>query len=98
MRFVGESVEGDLATVQSLIITRNSQEVPVSYRLRQQEGRWLVYDISIEGISLVSNYRSQFNGIIQRSSYQKLVRRIEQKLAADSSPGAPGSLSPARGK
>lgn len=98
VQFVGESVESDLATVRSLIITRNHQEFPVSYRLRQQEGRWLVYDISIEGISLVSNYRSQFNEIIQRSSYQELVRRIEQKLASVPSPAALEPLSPAPGK
>lgn len=83
VRFVGESVDGDVATVQSLVITaRTQKEVPVAYRLRQRDGRWLVYDISVEGISLISNYRSQFNEIIQRGSYQELVKRIKQKLAA----------------
>ncbi len=82
VRFVGESLDGDMATVQSVVVTRKGQEVPVSYRLHSLDGRWLVYDISFEGISLVSNYRSQFNEIIQRSSYPELVKRIKQKLAA----------------
>jgi len=84
VRFVGESIDGDLATVQGFVVTRSQKEVPFAYRLRQRDSRWLVYDISVEGISLVSNYRSQFNGIIQRGSYHELVKRIKEKL--DSAP------------
>ncbi len=94
VRFVGEAMDGDLATVQAVVITRDRKEVPVSYRLRRSDERWLIYDISAEGISLTSNYRSQFNEIIQRGSYQELVRRIRQKLAAPASPDTleiPGS-------
>lgn len=82
VRFVGEAVDGDLATVQTFVITRDRKEAPVAYRLRQRDGQWLVYDISVEGISLTSNYRSQFNEIIQRGGYKELVRRIELKLIA----------------
>lgn len=78
MRFTGESVAGDLASVQALVMIRKRKEVPVSYRLHRRDGRWLIYDISIEGLSLVGNYRSRFNEIIQRSSYQELINRIRQ--------------------
>jgi len=98
VRFTGEAVDGDLATVQSLVITRDGKEVPVSYRLRLRDGRWLVYDISGEGISLIGNYRSQFNEIIQRRSYQELVRRIREKLTSPASPEALEPASPASRK
>jgi phospholipid transport system substrate-binding protein len=93
VRFVGESVDGDLATVQTLVITRDRKEVPVSYRLRQHDGHWLVYDISVNGISLTANYRSQFNEIIRRGSYQELVRRIRQKLDSPPATKSSGVLS-----
>ncbi len=98
VRFVGESVDGELATVQSLVITHDGKEVPVAYRLRERDGSWLVYDISVEGISLTSNYRSQFNAIVQRSSYQELVRRIKQRLAAPPSEDSLEALGAARRK
>lgn len=96
VRFVGESIDGDLATVQGFVVTRSHKEVPFAYRLRQRDGRWLVYDISVEGISLVSNYRSQFNGIIQRGSFQELVKRIKEKL--DSPPAADSRTLPIPGR
>jgi phospholipid transport system substrate-binding protein len=45
------------------------------------ENDWLVYDVSIEGVSLVNNYRTQFNSIITQSSYQNLVKRLKEKVA-----------------
>lgn len=80
VRFAGESVDRDLATVQTVVIAPDGKEIPTSYRLHTRSGQWVIYDISIEGISLVSNYRSQFDQIIQRGSYQDLVKRIKQKL------------------
>jgi phospholipid transport system substrate-binding protein len=77
--YVGESVDGELATVRTRIATRQGAEVPVDYRMLQRGGRWLVYDVIIEGVSLVANYRTQFNKIIQTSSYQELVRRMRSK-------------------
>jgi len=75
----GERVDGDLATVSTKIITKNGTEIPVDYRLFRRGDRWLVYDVNIEGISLVSNYRTQFNKIIQTSGYQILVDRMRSK-------------------
>jgi phospholipid transport system substrate-binding protein len=53
--------------------------VPVDYRMTKRGDRWLVYDVSIEGVSLVSSYRTQFNKIIQTSSYNELVSKLKNK-------------------
>lgn len=78
--YVGESVEGDHATVRTTILTKQGQAVPVDYRLTLKVGRWFVYDVVIDGISLVSNYRAQFSEIIRASSYKGLLERIKKKL------------------
>jgi phospholipid transport system substrate-binding protein len=75
----GERLDGDLATVGTKIITKHGTEVPVDYRLFKRGDRWMIYDISVEGISLVSNYRTQFNKIIQTNGYNSLVARMKSK-------------------
>ncbi|HXH85092.1 MAG TPA: ABC transporter substrate-binding protein [Candidatus Tectomicrobia bacterium] len=77
--YTGETVEGDQARVQSRIVTRQGSEIPLEYRMHRKGDRWLVYDVVIEGVSLVSNYRTQFNKIIQTSSYQELVKKMKSK-------------------
>lgn len=77
--YIGERVEGDLATVSTKIITKNGTEVPVDYRLFRKSENWMIYDVNIEGISLVANYRTQFNKIIQTSGYNTLVDRMKTK-------------------
>jgi phospholipid transport system substrate-binding protein len=72
-------VDGGLATVSTKIITKNGTEVPVDYRLFMRGDRWMIYDLSIDGISLVSNYRTQFNKIIQTNGYQSLVEKMKAK-------------------
>jgi phospholipid transport system substrate-binding protein len=95
VRFVGESVDGDLATVQALVITKKGKEVPIAYRMDLRDGRWRVYDISVEGISFVANYRSQFDQVLTRRSFRDLTERLKQKLAAPPDP-TPSGLSPFR--
>jgi len=70
------------ATVRTRIVTKQSTEIPVDYRMRVVGDRWLVYDVAIEGVSLVANYRAQFNRIIQRSSYKGLVEQLTARLAS----------------
>ena len=85
IQYTAERADGDLATVSTRIVTKNGTEVPVDYRLLKRGDRWLVYDVSIEGVSLVSNYRTQFNKIIQTASYEDLVKKMkarEQDLSA----------------
>jgi len=79
IHYTGERTDGEYATVSTKIITKNGTEVPVDYRMIKRSDRWLVYDVSIEGVSLVSNYRTQFNKIIQTTSYNELVSKLKNK-------------------
>ena len=74
-----EQADGDVVTVRSKLVTQSGTEIPIDYRLQKDGERWKVYDVVIEGVSLVSNYRSQFNKIITQSSFDELVKKMEQK-------------------
>src|SRR5947207_3561954 len=69
LRFTEEKVDGDHAIVRAKVITRQATEVPVEARLLRKGDRWLIYDILIENISLIGNYRAQFDRIIRTQSY-----------------------------
>lgn len=85
--YVGESTDGDHATVRTRIVTKQGTEIPVDYRMARRGARWSAYDVSIEGVSLVANYRGQFNRIMQSGSYAELVKRLRAKLEeADEGP------------
>ncbi len=77
--FAGEKIDADSASVTTKIVTKNGTEVPIDYRMLKRADRWLVYDVSIEGVSLVSSYRTQFNKIIQTASYAELVQKMRTK-------------------
>jgi phospholipid transport system substrate-binding protein len=79
IQYVGEQVDGSRATVKTTVVTRRNQQVPIEYRLHKADGRWLIYDVLVEGISLVNNYRSQFNRIITSSSYNDLVQKMKNR-------------------
>jgi phospholipid transport system substrate-binding protein len=81
IQYVGEVAEPEQATVKTKILTKSESEIPVDYRMLRRGEKWLVYDVVIEGVSLISNYRTQFNKIIQTSSYEELVRKIKAKDA-----------------
>lgn len=74
-----ETVEGDYAEVRSRVLTAKRDEYSLDYRLLSVGGRWMVYDVVIEGVSLVSNYRSQFNKIITSQGYGELVKKLRTK-------------------
>jgi len=76
---LGDSIDGDLATVRTRIVTQQGTQIPVDYRMLRRRDGWIVYDVSIEGVSLVANYRAQFNKIIQTSSYQALIDKLRSK-------------------
>lgn len=67
------------AVVKSKVVTAARDEFTLDYHLFKQEGKWMVYDVVIEGVSLVSNYRSQFNKIITANGYDKLVKKLQSK-------------------
>jgi phospholipid transport system substrate-binding protein len=74
--YISESIDGDFATVRAKILRKQGGEVPVEARMLRRDDRWHIYDMSVEGISLIGNYRSQFNTVIQKSSYEQLVQRL----------------------
>jgi phospholipid transport system substrate-binding protein len=81
LRFVNEQVEGDAATVRAMIVTKRGVEVPVEARLLRKGGeRWLAYDIRVENVSLLANYRAQFDRVIRAASYEELVRRLRSRV------------------
>jgi phospholipid transport system substrate-binding protein len=87
--YTGESVDGALASVRTRFVTKQGTEIPIDYRMQQRGDRWLVYDVVVEGVSLINNYRTQFDKIIQTSSYAELVRKL--KAAEVAAPAAPKS-------
>jgi phospholipid transport system substrate-binding protein len=81
--YAGEVIDGEYGVVEVKIVTTKETEIPVIYKLREKEEDWLVYDISIEGVSLINNYRVQFNNMLARSSYEKLVKKLQEKVAEE---------------
>ena len=81
LEYVAERVDGDSAIVRAQIVTKSGLAVPIESRVNQRGGRWLIYDVIIENVSLVGNYRSQFDRIIRTSSYDELVRRLRDRVA-----------------
>lgn len=79
--YESETIDGDYSIVKARILSRKRTEIPVLYRLKKKGNEWYVYDISIEGVSLINNYRNQFNSIILRSSYKNLVKGLKAKVA-----------------
>ena len=96
MVYRGETIEGDHAAVKTTIPLSNGSEMPLEYRMHTADARWQVYDLSIDGISLVSNYRSQFNKVIRTTSYDTLVTKLKSHQAEFSSPSASPSGKTAR--
>ena len=88
IQYVGEEVDGSRAVVKTNVVTRRNQQVPIEYRLHKAEGRWQIYDVLAEGISLVNNYRSQFNRIISSASYNALVDKMRARLDSEISDGS----------
>lgn len=82
-----ETVNGDNAEVKTTItVTKNNRptRIEIDYKLRRQDGRWMVYDVITDDVSIVKNYRSQFNRIIKKESYDALVKKMRRKLEEES--------------
>jgi len=77
--YVKETIDGKYAEVKSKVITEKRDEYTLDYRLLNENGKWMVYDIVIEGVSMVSNYRTQFSRIINTSGYSELVKKLQTK-------------------
>lgn len=79
LKFTEEKVDGDIAVVRAKVTTKQGTDVPVEARMNKKNDRWLIYDVAIENISLISNYRAQFDRIIRTSSYGELVKRLRNR-------------------
>ncbi len=77
--YLTEKVDGGYADVNSKVVTTKGEEYSLNYRVQLVGSEWKVYDVVAENISLVNNYRSQFNRVIAKSSYEELVRRLKDK-------------------
>src|SRR5213594_4454313 len=70
------------ASVSSRLVTAKGSQVDVGYRLYRAGDRWAVYDVSVDGVSLVDNYKMQFSRLIQRSSFAELLKTLREKAGS----------------
>jgi phospholipid transport system substrate-binding protein len=77
--YVGEKEEGLYATVKTKIVSTTGIETPVEYKIFKKGEKWEVYDIIVEGVSLVNNYRTQFSQILSSGSYEELIKKLKRK-------------------
>lgn len=77
--FGRETIEQDYAQVESTMINPKGEESSVIYRLKRTEGKWKVYDAVVENISIVNNYRAQFDRVISKTSYEELKKMLKEK-------------------
>jgi phospholipid transport system substrate-binding protein len=82
VQYLGERLEGGYAEVRTKLVTGKA-EIPLDYRLLNSSSDWRVYDVVVDGVSLVNNYRSQFARILRSSSYAGLVEQLRKKVEAD---------------
>jgi phospholipid transport system substrate-binding protein len=78
LQYTSEAVDGEFAIVRAKVITNKGVEVPVEARMLKRGEHWLIYDIAIENVSLISNYRTQFDRIIRTASFGELVRKLKE--------------------
>lgn len=79
--YTGETVspKGDIVEVHTTITLDDNKKIPVNYRMLSKDGQWRVFDVIIENISLVRNYRTQFQDILKSAPPSELIERINQK-------------------
>lgn len=82
VQYLSERLEGQYAEVRTKLVS-SKVEIPMDYRLTNKADHWYAYDIIADGVSLVKNYRSQFEKIIRADSYEELVRRLRERTVTD---------------
>src|SRR5262245_54182801 len=81
-QYLGDTASGEAAVVRTNVVTKHGSVIPVTYRARRDgAGHWRVYDLDVERVSLIRNYRAQFDSIIRRTSFEQLIARM--KVAED---------------
>jgi phospholipid transport system substrate-binding protein len=89
--FRGDTVDGDNAVARTTLLLSKGGAMSLDYLMHRPRNRWQVYDLNIDGISLVANYRAQFNKIIRTSSYEALVTALKSRRAEFSAPESAAS-------
>jgi phospholipid transport system substrate-binding protein len=89
VQYTNEQIDGDRAVVRAKVVTNKGSEISIDARMLKNGGRWLIYDIAIENVSLIANYRVQFNQIIRKSSFAELVNRLKSNRNDFLDEGAP---------
>lgn len=79
IEYVNEKIKGKKAIVETQIITKNTH-IPISYKTILKDGEWLIYDVVVEEVSLISNYRSSYKVIVKKEGISGLLSRMEKKL------------------
>lgn len=81
--YIGEvtNAKGDRCEVRTELTLGDGRKIPIAYRMLPKNGTWVVYDVLVEGISLVKNYRTQFQDILNRASPEELTARVRAKTA-----------------
>lgn len=84
IHYDAERIDGEYAVVKTHVAFQGNQNVQIDYRLHQEGSQWKVYDVVVEGISFVSNYRSQFASILANESFDTLLRKMREKVGSRS--------------
>ncbi|MBI2210680.1 MAG: ABC transporter substrate-binding protein, partial [Deltaproteobacteria bacterium] len=77
--YTRERLENNFAQVDTKVLRSDGEEIPINYKLHLVGGQWKIYDVLIENISLVNNYRSQFHRILSTASFDDLIKRLQEK-------------------
>ena len=91
--YLAESVQRERAAVRTAVVGRGGRQIHLDHEMVYQGNRWMVQDIKIDGVSLLTNYRAQFERVMRASSYRELVARMQERAPTDLRPaGAPDTL------
>lgn len=80
VRFGNEQIRQNRAMVDTYVVKENGNEIPISYRLLQHKDEWLVYDVVIEEVSLVRNYRSSYSSVVRKKGMTGLLEEMQAKI------------------
>ncbi len=77
--FIREDIQGNRSKVQTEFITKENKKISVDFSMYKTENNWKIYDVAIEGVSIIGNYRSQFNSILNNASFNDLIKKLKEK-------------------